>query len=470
MISSSVSADKDSNVMPKRSAMLFGVTFLSVLSVIFAVGSIAVFGVLEYVENRYHATVQESTYQQASAMARILESRVKAGVPLPEIAYTFQEFILGSHKAKSYMCLIRHTDARLICHPDSAMINAELERMPMSFADKPDSNATFGTAMAAGKEQYGRLTTTNEAEVEFVYSVPVQGTPWVVNAHQNVSAVETEISSMRTTIIWSAALVGLIMAFPASVVARSISRKYEERIEIQSEEIARERERSEQLLLTIFPASIAEQLKEGQAPPAEQYESVSILFADISGFTELASKLQPTALVDLLNTIFTEFDSVAERVGVEKIKTIGDSYMAVAGLPIAVAYHEHKILSMALGLLQAVAAINKLHGTMLSIRVGVHTGTVVAGVIGKKKFAYDLWGDAVNIASRMEAYGVPNTVHCSEEFLAALHLPIPQAEPLQHSILLAGENSATQLYVCRREPQHIKGKGIMSTFTVECIG
>jgi hypothetical protein len=215
----------------------------------------------------------------------------------------------------------------------------------MKFSGSQNLQITsFGGVMGLGKEQFGRLTTEKDDEVEFVHSIPVKGTPWVVNAHQNVGAIEGEIKTMRTTIIWSAALVGLLMAFPASVVARSISRTYEERIEVQSQEIAHERERSEQLLLTIFPATIAEQLKQGQAPPAEQYESVSILFADISGFTELASQLQPTDLVDLLNTIFTEFDSVAERVGVEKIKTIGDSYMAVAGLPITVTNHDFTVL------------------------------------------------------------------------------------------------------------------------------
>ncbi|MEH2002406.1 MAG: adenylate/guanylate cyclase domain-containing protein [Nostoc sp.] len=172
--------------------------------------------------------------------------------------------------------------------------------------------------------------------------------------------------------------------------------------------------KSERLLLNILPEMIAEQLKQSHTTIADSFLEVTVLFADIVGFTELSTRTSPAELVELLNTIFCLFDQLAERHGVEKIKTIGDAYMAVAGLPKQSNYHAPAIANMALDMQNAIATFNEENNQSFSIRIGISTGPVVAGVIGLKKFAYDLWGDTVNIASRMESHGIAGSIQVCE--------------------------------------------------------
>jgi class 3 adenylate cyclase len=175
-----------------------------------------------------------------------------------------------------------------------------------------------------------------------------------------------------------------------------------------------EREKAEQLLLNILPAPIAEELKQGNHTIAEGYAEVTVLFADIVGFTSLSSQISPDELVKLLNQVFSTFDALSERYGLEKIKTIGDSYMVAGGLPIPNKDHVEAIANMALDMQRAIAQLCFPPLDALSLRIGIHTGPVVAGVIGTKKFIYDLWGDTVNIASRMESNGSPGQIQVTE--------------------------------------------------------
>ncbi|MBD2580587.1 adenylate/guanylate cyclase domain-containing protein [Oscillatoria sp. FACHB-1406] len=182
-----------------------------------------------------------------------------------------------------------------------------------------------------------------------------------------------------------------------------------------------ERERADRLLLNILPAPIAEQLKQNRTPIAQDFEEVTILFADIVGFTNLAASLQPLELVTLLDEIFSTFDELAASLGLEKIKTIGDSYMVAAGLPLPREDHSDAIASMALAMQAAISFVQTTpafqalqHPYRLQLRIGINTGRVVAGVIGTTKFIYDLWGDAVNIASRMESLGEPGKIQVTE--------------------------------------------------------
>lgn len=184
--------------------------------------------------------------------------------------------------------------------------------------------------------------------------------------------------------------------------------------------LAAERDRSEALLLNILPASIAEQLKANPGTIARQYESVTVLFADICGFTLLSARVSSQELIEMLNEVFSEFDRLAERHGLEKIKTIGDAYMAACGLPEPREGHAAAVAAMGRDMTEAVRAYAARHEVELDIRVGIHTGPVVAGVIGVNKFAYDLWGDTVNTASRMESHGTPGRVHLSKATRDAL--------------------------------------------------
>jgi class 3 adenylate cyclase len=171
---------------------------------------------------------------------------------------------------------------------------------------------------------------------------------------------------------------------------------------------------SERLLLNILPLSIAERLKQDTSAIAEQFDEVTILFADIVGFTPLSTRIKPAELVSLLNEIFSTFDELTEKHGLEKIKTIGDAYMVVGGLPIPKPDHAEAVAQMALDMQKAIAHFQAKYSEQLQIRIGINSGSVVAGVIGTKKFIYDLWGDAVNVASRMESSGVPGKIQVTE--------------------------------------------------------
>jgi class 3 adenylate cyclase len=167
---------------------------------------------------------------------------------------------------------------------------------------------------------------------------------------------------------------------------------------------------NERLLLNILPAPVAERLKVSDECIAEHHAAVSVLFADIVGFTALSEGLMAQQLVEMLNELFTRFDALARAHGVEKIKTIGDCYMAASGLPEARADHATALADMALEMLETLRQFNADHGRRLQLRIGLNSGPVVAGVIGRSKFIYDLWGDTVNTASRMASNSLPDTI------------------------------------------------------------
>ena len=179
-------------------------------------------------------------------------------------------------------------------------------------------------------------------------------------------------------------------------------------------ELDRERAKSDRLLKNILPAAIVARLRETSDVIADLHPEVTILFCDVVGFSPLAATMSPIALVELLDALFTRFDHLASLFGLEKIKTIGDAYMAAAGLPQAMENDAEAAADMALGMFIAVAALNRERGSSLRVRIGLNTGPVVAGVIGKQKFAYDLWGDAVNTAARMESHGVVDQVQVTQ--------------------------------------------------------
>jgi guanylate cyclase len=207
--------------------------------------------------------------------------------------------------------------------------------------------------------------------------------------------------------------------------------------------LSEEHARSERLLLNILPAPISKRLKQGGEAIADGFAEVTVLFADLVGFTTYAGDRPPEEVVRVLNRIFSAFDDLCETLGLEKIKTIGDAYMVAAGLPVPRADHAEVVARMALAMREALAEVATEEGCPLALRIGIHTGPVVAGVIGKRKFIYDLWGDTVNVASRMESSGIPGEIQLSGETAARL--------------------SGT-FDVTARGSVSIKGKGAMETF------
>jgi adenylate cyclase len=184
--------------------------------------------------------------------------------------------------------------------------------------------------------------------------------------------------------------------------------------------LAIEREKSETLLLNILPSAIATRLKDGEQIIADEHQEASVLFADIVGFTNISQNISPTMLVENLNKIFTHFDKLVEQYNVEKIKTIGDAYMAVSGLNGHKKQHANKMADLALMMLSDIGKFSLDSRNRCTVRVGIHIGPVIAGVIGSKKFSYDIWGDAVNTAQRMESTCEPGKIQVSEKFYNAV--------------------------------------------------
>ncbi len=174
--------------------------------------------------------------------------------------------------------------------------------------------------------------------------------------------------------------------------------------------IATKNRENEELLLNVLPAPIANRLRGGEQGIADGFAEVTVAFADLVGFTALSSEMPPASVVTLLNGLFTRFDVAAQELGIEKIKTVGDAYMAVCGLPVPVPNHAERMVRMAIRMVHITREHAMEHNVSMKLRVGINSGPVVAGVIGKSKYIYDLWGDTVNLASRMESGGIPDSV------------------------------------------------------------
>jgi len=237
--------------------------------------------------------------------------------------------------------------------------------------------------------------------------------------------------------------------------------------EVQVEEIKKQAEEKERektlaveralatattkILANILPTTITDRLLKGEKKIADTYENVSVLFVDIVGFTQMSAKLKASELIDILDTIFTRFDSICKKHGLEKIKTIGDAYMAVCGAPVSYENHAERAAFAALEMLEDFAIEERFSVPVtIGFRIGLHSGSVVAGIIGENKYSYDLWGDAVNTASRMESHGEAGKIHVSEEFKHAVET----------------QNFASLQFIPRGEID-IKGKGTMKTYFLE---
>jgi adenylate cyclase len=209
-----------------------------------------------------------------------------------------------------------------------------------------------------------------------------------------------------------------------------------------------EQARAEDLLLNILPSSIADRLKADAHTIADQFTAASILFADVVDFTPRSEQLQPAEVVGLLDHLFSHFDMLAERYGLEKIKTIGDAYMVAAGVPQPRPDHARAIVSMGLDMVEAMHSSDAVGHLGLELRVGINSGPVVAGVIGRKRFLYDLWGDAVNTASRMESHGSPGRVQITRATYELVHDEF-ECEP-RGTIPVKGKGEMEIWHVLRR--------------------
>ncbi|MEJ2757355.1 MAG: adenylate/guanylate cyclase domain-containing protein, partial [Anaerolineales bacterium] len=217
--------------------------------------------------------------------------------------------------------------------------------------------------------------------------------PWLRatnNISPDIGAILWGLNSLVVCGIWFGNIFGLLKQRDTAL------------LELHEEQV-----RSENLLLNVLPKKIADRLKQGPGIIAEAHEAVSILFADIVGFTPLTTQLNPVEMVELLNQIYSKFDALSEKFQAEKIRTIGDNYMVASGVPEPTEDHARNMARMALEMQNHADKLSILGGYRIQFRIGIHSGPIIAGIVGKKKFQYDIWGDAVNTASRMESHGEP---------------------------------------------------------------
>lgn len=218
-----------------------------------------------------------------------------------------------------------------------------------------------------------------------------------------IYALEPIVSMGLSLIMLSAFVIAILVI----LVLQNVSAGWYESLQM-------ERDKSERLLLNVLPGPIADRLREREEVIADRFDSASVLFLDIVDFTKMSSRMTATEVVSILNEIFCIFDGLTERHGMEKIKTIGDAYMAVAGIPLPQPDHARRTAHLALDMLASLKDLQKEEQDRINARIGICSGPVVAGVIGRRKFIYDLWGDTVNTASRMESHSIPNRIQVTD--------------------------------------------------------
>jgi class 3 adenylate cyclase len=378
-------------------------------------------------------------------MAQFIRSRLARGATEEEILTDFQASIEGTDADRGYVCLIDQNDSGFLCHPMQSMIgiNISVKNAEFDTSFQRQNPIPWEIAIKNPKSSSGLLLINNASMEEVVYSEVIPELGWVVNSHENTQRVQDEIATYRLILLFGSGAFALLLAFPVSFAVRRVSRSYEKVIEKNNIMLADERQKSDQLLLSILPKAIADRMKQGEKNIVNHFPKVAILFCDIVGFTQLSSRNSAEKIAKLLSILFSQFDKLCTKHGVEKIKTIGDAYLAVCGLPLPDMDPASKIVPMALDMRAFVAS----QPWGIKVRIGIHMGEAAAGVIGTQKFSYDLWGDAVNVAARLESTGIPGKIQISSPVKDAL-----------------GDNGWT--YEDQGEKE-LKGKGKVQTWLVE---
>ena len=383
-------------------ARLTALTFLAVLASISLIGVAVVPRFINTMETRYLTLQTDVNARQAKSLARFAERRLGEGIDPAEVRHEMQALLAGADADRGYSCVIDRPDGDFVCHPMTAAIGMPIAGKGAVFSElgasehQPWEEAIRRGSMGAGLLRYP------DGGREIVHMEGVPGTDWTITTHENTARVRGELAGLRKRMVFGALFLGILLAAPSSFAARGVSRRHERRIEA-------EQQRSERLLLNILPAPIAERLKAEEQVIADRHPSVTVLFADIVGFTPMAASTSAGDLVAWLNELFSGFDDICAKYDLEKIKTIGDSYMLCGGIEGDPKDAARRVVLAGIEMSQSLAGHSQMQ-----LRVGVHSGEVVAGVIGKKKFTYDLWGDVVNTASRMESEGVANRVQASQ--------------------------------------------------------
>lgn len=310
-------------------------------------------------------------------------------------------------------------------------------------------SANYALARLLGYASIAELINTI-TDIQQLYVEPQRRAEFIayMKRYETVSDFESQIYRKDGTKIWISENMRTVRDQDGQVLYyEGTVQDITERKQTEAE-LLYQRRKAELLLLNVLPQPIAERLKRGSQTIADSFSDAAILFADIVDFTGLAATLEPTQLVKLLNDVFSVFDQLVERYGLEKIKTIGDAYMAVGGVPLPHPGALAAIADLALDMQREVSQFQRQDGSPLSLRIGINHGPVIAGVIGTRKFIYDLWGDAVNVASRMESQGEPGKIQVTEtvyqQLRHAYHL-VPRGE-----VAIKGKGKMQTYWLCDR--------------------
>ncbi len=329
---------------------------------------------------------------------------------------------------------------KITVHGDSLIYvpfkNNDLEKYEFKYSDKTirfDFTAlnynSFGQAkyqiqLVGFDNNWSDWTSANFKEYTSLFEGDYEFQIRAKDEYGNISDVTSLYFTIRAPVYrtWYAFLFYVLILFTAVFLIlklnelRHANERYslEKLVEDRTNELAYQKEQTEQLVKKLLPQNTADELRETGKAKSQKYEMVTVLFADIQGFTKIAAQAKPEELIKHLNRLFTSFDKIIAQYNIEKIKTIGDAYMCAGGMPNRDSTNPVEVVLAALEMQRKIAEINSESNLKLEIRIGVHTGPVVAGVVGSKKLEYDIWGDTVNIASRMESYGVVNKVNVSE--------------------------------------------------------
>ncbi len=392
--------------MTKKSN-LYLFTFLGIFFSLVIVGAAIAPFFLKTIRSSYLVMSMDVNQHQAKLVAQILSHVLTAGESESTVVAAFQSSISTTDKNRYFFCLVDDKSKIFLAHPFKQLVGKSAERYIVSFtAANQNLDQKKGFIGLEKKLQSGAILSTPNGGSEIVNSALVPNTHLRVFSHENINRLNKDIKMFQKEFLIVFIFLGFVLAFPASYSALRVSRRYEKEIE-------EEQAKSDKLLLNILPLSIAERLKAEERNIANRYEDVSVLFIDMVDFTPLSTKMSPEKLVEMLNQIFSHFDEISLKYGLEKIKTIGDAYMVVGGIPEPKKDHLNCCIKAGL---EMMAYINSGYetGDSLQVRMGLHCGPVIAGVIGAYKFTYDLWGETVNIASRLESTSLPGCIHCSE--------------------------------------------------------
>lgn len=299
--------------------------------------------------------------------------------------------------------IARHRAARLLL-----MVTLEAQVALLAWLTGQELNIVVFTLVAAALARV-LFTVEEHGQQVFFIGVPVAT---LIAGMVFFDTSRVDLSAIPPFLMEATRVANAVLALTAVILILGI---FEREVLRSEHELVGEQRKSERLINAILPKKIADELRNSERMIADRHPEVTVLFADIAGFTPWASQQDPELVVSLLEKIFSRFDACVAAAGAEKIKTIGDAYMVISGAPDARSDHAHVIVGLALKLLDEVDHVREETGIPVNLRVGIHTGPVIAGVIGALRFSYDVWGDTVNTASRMESHGEPGRIQASRE-------------------------------------------------------